>query len=220
MRIVQGRPEHTAVKAAVLILALAAVLFGQDEGADADETGWWHHDRLRIELFSYNVSVAHGASDWDGGQNGLDQWQGYSILGAHVEWEHFRVGTVVEEQPVGWYSSSYLPLKLGYTVWTRPVGYFWRFEGMAPEVSGELTLNWWNETGDEWGRVPIEVRVDAVIGADLLGAGLSVAAGVIYIQNLDGHSGEWVLHQGFSPSLEIRFRPGTFAIDMGRRTQS
>ena len=213
--------EHTALRVAVLVLALAAISFGQERESDADEPGWWHRDRLRVELFSYDVSGIHGASNWDGGQNGLDQWAGYSILGAHFERNRFRVGTVVEEQPVGWYNSSYFPLKLGYTVWTRPVVYLWRFEGMVPELSTELTLNWWNETGDPWGRVPIEVRADAVFGVDLLGVGVSVAAGVIYIQTLDGHDTNfgWVRSQGLSPSIEVRFRPGTFAFDVSRSDQ-
>jgi hypothetical protein len=87
---------------------------------------------------------------------------------------------------------------------------------MMPEISGEVSVYWWNQAPSNYERMPIAARADLVVGADAIGAGLSLSAGVIYIQTLDGHLGgnHWEKYQGFSPSIELRLRLATVAFDL------
>jgi hypothetical protein len=138
----------------------------------------------------------------------------YSVASVQLEWNRLRIGTAVIEDPVGvdmLGATSYLPLRLGCTIWRHPVGYLGRVGGMAPEVSTEVLLNWWNTSSDEWTRIPVVAKAQAVVGADMVGLGVSLAAGVMYFESFDRHIGRWVEHHRFLPCAELRFRPGTFA---------
>ena len=183
---------------------------------DSDPSQSSNNARLRIEAFSYGLSVLHGASHWEGEQSGLASWTGSRILGVQYEWNRWRFGTAIEETPVGWSIESYLPIKLGNTIWNRPVGVAWRIQVMVPEVSAELTACWWNSGFSEWDLVPLAARADLVAGVDMLGLGLSLSAGVIYIMTKDGHDTNygWQTFQGVSPNFEIRLRAGTVAFDL------
>jgi len=173
--------------------------------------------RLRVECYSFSNSIVHGRSDW-GPQSAYTEWVGETVLRAQVEWNRFQFSTTPYERITGWFAYSYFPIRVGYTIWERPVGYVWRAEGLVPEVAAELTVYWWNEGPGKWDRVPIAGRADIVVGVDMLGTGLSLSAGVLGIRTLDGHHGHGIWHtsQGLSPNVELRLRIGTFAFDLSR----
>jgi hypothetical protein len=209
--------EHTNLTVLFLVGTLIAPAFGQGDSPDDFKSAPSDRVGLRVDLLSERGSFIQGRSDWDGGQNGLDNWGFVTTIGdVRVVWNRFRYGMALYEDIMGWSAFSFLPLKLGYTIWNHPINYVWRVQGMMPEVSTELTAYWLNEGPDDYDRVPISGRADVVVGADAFGAGLSLSAGVIYIQTLDGHSGhnQWRESHGFSPSIEVRLRLGTAAFNL------
>jgi hypothetical protein len=209
-------PAHSPLRVLLCLTALVAACGAQDWLA-GDDYAPDNRMRLRVELYSLSGSIVHGSAGWaDGPDDGLIDWGGDATLRAEFCWNQIRLSTASEERLVGWAAWTRLPIRVGYTIWERPVGVIWRNEGVVPDVRAELTAYWWNEGLTEWDRVPLAGRADIVAGVDMLGVGVELAAGVVGIQTKDGHLGQgiWYERHGFSPNLELRLRFGTYAFDL------
>jgi hypothetical protein len=216
-----SRSPLTAAGAILLLAVLTGVgpaqgLFSDDENPYAT-----NEVRLRVEFYSLNSSIVHGSSPWDNGLSSYDNWGGGSTLRADLMWNRFRIGLSASENITGWFASSYLPVHVGYTIWQRPIGVIWRNEGMVPEVRAEFTAYYWNTGSDVWDRVPFAGRADVIAGADMLGVGVEIAAGIIGIDRKDDFigQGDWHEHTGFSPNIELRLRFGTYLLNLSSNDQ-
>jgi hypothetical protein len=172
--------------------------------------------RLRYELFTVGYSVFHYSRYWENENDYRVSWLSTQTISVQAEWNRLRVGAALSATPPGWDAASHLPITVGYVIWSRPTKAYWHFVNMVPEVDAEVTACWQNDQTGDWDLTPVRARADIVAGADLGGFGVSVAAGVLYIETLDGHHGvnDWRRFRGFAPSLEVRLRLCSVALDL------
>ncbi|MFO7650347.1 MAG: hypothetical protein R6X13_03260 [bacterium] len=186
------------------------------EGSEADANPW----RLRVEGASMGSSLYHRPADHDWLGFSSAYWNAFDILGVQAEKGRWRVGTCLYSKlTIIDYYDSYLPVNVEFVVWERPLWYKWRLHGMMPELAFRLRGYWLNPmTGNEHRRLPIVGRLEAVAGADLLGVGLSLSAGVIgAVSRAELTAGEWTTFVGLSPNVEVRLRALTFGADLDGR---
>lgn len=196
-------PVVGPVYSLALFAALVAVAPAQSGAAEFARVDTLN---IRFEAFAQDISFLHtSSSPFDGD----DVWGGSSIVAFEAEWRRFRFGFAWYEDILGTDTPDFLPIRLGYTIWRRPVGYAWKLQGMVPEVYGRITaypipVPW----DDLYGRrVRLAGRADIVASADMLGVGIDVSAGVLGVlaQKSAGH-GTWTEANGLTPTLDVRFR--------------
>jgi hypothetical protein len=213
--VTESREAHTGrrLRAALLCAVGAFLLFVPPASAQDEDPV-----RLRVEAYSFSNSFVHLRPG--------DQWLGFnaewlspSILEARVEKGHWRIGVALEQDVLGlMLVQSYAPLHVEYIVWERPIWYAWVLHGMVPEVTVRLTGYWLNSTMADYLKVPAAGRLDAIVGTDFWGVGLSLSAGVVAIYTKTGGGRHpWLSHTGISPNVEFRFRLLTLGADLSPR---
>ena len=124
-----------------------------------------------------------------------DGWVEERLLSLSVGYSKFRAGTSLFVGLMGLGladasgnpNSSVLPIKVGYTLWQRPVRYSrtGTFQGMFPDVSAEAELYWLNGFLD--GPTPVSGKAGICAEVDRFGLGAGAELAVFY--NIESYRG-------------------------------
>jgi hypothetical protein len=105
---------------------------------------------------------------------------------------------------------GFMPLRVDYILWEHPLWYVGQLHGMLPDVTLHLSGYWLSNDGSPVVIRPVGGRLEVVAGADFMGVGMSVSAGVVGAYDRIHDPAHWAL----TPSVEIRARLLTFGADL------
>ena len=173
---------------------------------------------IRFEAYSQNISLYHIGR---GPFVNDDDWGGMTIFGLEAEWRRLRLGLAWYEDVPGTNSAGFLPVRLGYTIWRRPVGYVWKLQGMVPEVYGRFTAYLAPMEPEQPSIETLRVagRAEIVAAVDMLGVGMDVSVGALAVSAKTAYEGHgiWRDASRLTPTVDVRFRLLTLSAAFPRR---